>query len=108
MRARERKHTHAHIHIHTHTPRDTPMRPLISSNAPLHRRILRRQPKRVPTDGMHNMVAAHAVELCKAVADAVHAHVAHVKHAAGVGEHAQDVPAAQSVTVLREIWMAGS
>ena len=57
----------------------------------LDRRVLGRQPERVPADRMQHAHAAHRREPRDHVADGVVAHVAHVDVARGVREHLQHV-----------------
>jgi hypothetical protein len=66
-------------------------RPLARRNIVLERRILRRQPKRVPPHGVHHVVAAHPHVPRQRVANGVVAHMPHVQLAAGIGQHLQHV-----------------
>jgi len=56
-----------------------------------HCGVFRRHAERIPTHGLQNILALHALVARDHVADGVVAHVAHVQLAAGVREHRQAV-----------------
>ena len=70
---------------------DVVARPLRRRDVVLDRRVLRRQPERVPAHGLQHVVSLHAHVAREDVADRVVADVAHVQAAARVREHAEAV-----------------
>ena len=65
--------------------------PVGGMGATLKRGVLRRQPERIPADGMHDGEAAAAVEPGHHVPDGVVPHVAHVDAPGGIGQHLEAV-----------------
>ena len=70
---------------------DVLARPVTRTNAPVNRRVLRGQSKRVPTHRMEHIESAHPAVPCHCVADGVIAHVAHVHRAGGIRQHLEHV-----------------
>lgn len=65
--------------------------PLLRVDAALNGSILGRQAKRIPADGVEDVVALHALEAGEDIRDGVDAQMAEVQRARGVREHGQDV-----------------
>jgi hypothetical protein len=57
----------------------------------LHRGVFRRHAEGVPTHGLQDILALHALVTGKHVADGVVAHMPHVQLAAGIGKHRQAI-----------------
>ena len=66
-------------------------RPLARMPVLLHGRVFGRQAERIPTHRMEHVIAAHPHIASEGVANGVVAHVTHVQHAAGIGQHLKHV-----------------
>ncbi len=70
---------------------DVVARPFLGMHPALDRRVLGRQPERVPPDRVHHVHPAHRLAARDHVGDAVVAHVPHVDVARRIGQHLQAV-----------------
>ena len=74
------------LHLRFHVG-DVVVGPLRGRDAAFHRRVLGRQPERVPAHRHQRVVAVHAQVPVHHVVDGVVAHVTHVQHPRGIGQH---------------------
>ena len=70
---------------------DVGARPNAGIHLVLDGRVLRRQPKRIPTHRMQHTEAAHALVTRQRIADRIVPYVPHMQRAARVGQHLQHV-----------------
>ena len=76
--------------------------PVRRIDAPFNRRVLRRQPERIPAHRMQHAPAPHALHAGIDIGDHIVAHMAHVQAPRGIGEHREGI-AGLSFALLRGV-----